>query len=83
MNDFTDRDFGRLEGKVDGLVTQVTALTERLDAKLTDTDKRISTVEKKQYWMTGIAMGLAFVLAKVDFTQLFSVSSAAKKVAGL
>lgn len=78
-----ERALGQVEGKLDGLVTQVTALTERLDHKLNKTDERISALEKKQYWMTGVAMGLAFILTKVDFTKVLSIGASATHVAGL
>lgn len=52
-NDTTQRDLGRVEGKVDSLTVSVNQLIARLDRRDATVDERIGRVEKKTNWMAG------------------------------
>jgi hypothetical protein len=66
------RDLGRVEGKLDGVVAAITSLSTRLDARDTSVDKefdrvhkRVSSVEKKIYYYTGVFAVVVWITTSV------------------
>lgn len=59
MNPDTElhRDFGRLEGKVDSIAETA----QRIEARLSAQDERISLLEKRQWYVTGAAAAVAWI----------------------
>lgn len=56
MDETDAHTLGRIEGKMDLVVDM-----------LKEDRKRISAVEKKVYWGSGLAVGLSFLAAKLGF----------------
>lgn len=63
----TDRALGRLEGKVDLLLTNHDALAARLDTILGDHAGRITACERKVWYGSGIAAALTLLVGKITF----------------
>lgn len=59
-NNELQRDLGRVEGKIDGILVAVTGMT----TSHTLLDARVTKVENKQYWFAGLAAAAGFVAAK-------------------
>lgn len=71
MNTDTElhRDFGRLEGKVDSIVETATRIESRLSAQ----DERITSLEQRQWYITGAAAAAAWIAS--SFLDLRTVLS--------
>lgn len=69
------QEFGAVQAQVGDLIKAVDKLAERIDAKVTEQDKRIGRVENLQYKIAGVFLACSFLLTKVDFSQLFAVGS--------
>lgn len=57
MTDDLNRDFGRLEGKVDAIYETA----ERIETRLSSQDDRIASLEKRQWYLTGAAAAAAWI----------------------
>lgn len=71
-NNELQRDLGRVEGKIDGILAAVTSIHNThviLDGRISEVDKRlserVSKVENRQYWFSGLAAAAGFVAAKL------------------
>lgn len=67
------RDLGRVEGKLDSVL-------ELLKGNATshhELEKRVRKVEGKLLYFSGASLVIGVVLAKIDFTKLVAVASAA------
>lgn len=67
------QDLGRVEGKLDQVADNLSALIQRLDRRDARVDARLTSVERKQYAFSGVAMVAGWFLARVDLTQLLSI----------
>lgn len=67
MSGISERDFGRLEEKVDNVI----ALLKERHNEISKLEDRVSAVERRQYtWGGGLAV-LTVLFSKLDFTSLF------------
>jgi hypothetical protein len=80
MSEKLDRDLGRVEGKLDGIATQLAALStsliardEKVDARFAAHSQRIDSVERKQWLMIGGGTVVAWVFARIDLTKVFAL----------
>jgi hypothetical protein len=69
----TDRDLGRVEGKLDMVLERLDAI----DARHSALEPRVRKLEGKLLYFSGAAMALAIFIGKVDFTKVIAVASAA------
>jgi hypothetical protein len=62
QNDEIHRSLGRLEGKLDILITEIKQHFEDDKKNFSSIDTRIQKVEKKIYYASGFVAALAFIL---------------------
>lgn len=79
-----DRDLGRVEGKIDGMAVSIAGIAAGLierdkatDMRFVGVDDRIDRVEQRQYWMTGAAAAVVFIITRIDFTKVIAVMTSA------
>lgn len=61
------RSLGRLEGKLDQVLEFMEDHERRDETRFSALDKRISSVEKKVWYATGLGVAIAFILTKITF----------------
>lgn len=59
------RELGNLRGTLDTFIAELREKHERDDIDKTDTEKRLRSVERKQYWLTGVFSGLSFFASTI------------------
>lgn len=67
------RDLGRVEGKLDSVIE----LLKAGGAKHEELEKRVRKVEGKLLYFSGASLVVGVVLAKLDFTKIIAIASAA------
>jgi hypothetical protein len=67
------RALGQVEGKLDSVI----AMLKDNGTKHENLEVRVRKVEGRLLYFSGAAVALAFILAKVDFTKILAVASAA------
>lgn len=55
-------DVGELRGTIDTFIDEMREKHRRDDINDADREKRLRSVEKKQYWMSGVAAAVIFVV---------------------
>jgi hypothetical protein len=62
MNEEIQRSLGRLEGKLDSLITEIKQHFEDDKKNFSSIDTRIQKVEKKIYYASGFVAALIFII---------------------
>jgi len=62
-NDTLHFTLGKIEGRLDQLIMQLSVKDEREAKTYSDINSRIAKVEAKQYWLSGVAASVSAIAA--------------------
>lgn len=65
MSDGSERDLGRVEGKIDQIIEMMNRHFDDDRRNFSDLYRQVGEVKKKIYWLSGLSAAAAFVIAKI------------------